>query len=121
MTLARPWGALCGVLFLCLASPAWAHDPAHYPHLAKSTIDWLRSQKVPNAPHLSCCNERDGTEAEEDIRQGKYWARWHQFGWRLVPDEVILRVPNLNGAPVVWWVIEHGTLRIRCYAPGGGT
>jgi hypothetical protein len=81
--------------------------------------DWFRSQKSPKTGAL-CCNEADGLFAEEDIRDGHYWARWSGHDWLPVPDEVVIHDPNRHGAPVVWWYVERGVTKIRCYAPGGG-
>jgi hypothetical protein len=77
------------------------------------------------SPHRQagyCCNESDGTYAEEEIREGHYWTRFEQSNgkWIPVPDQVVIRDPNRNGAPVAWWFFESGILQIRCYAPGGG-
>jgi hypothetical protein len=73
----------------------------------------------------------DGVFADEDIRDGKYWARFtallpdgteKQSEWMPVPDEAILTSPNSHGQPVVWWTLssEGGpfVFGIRCYAPG---
>jgi hypothetical protein len=36
-----------------------------------------------------------------------------------VPDDVVIREPNRNGAPVLWWRWnELGRPLIYCYAPG---
>ena len=40
--------------------------------------------------------------------------------WQPVPDEVVIQQPNPHGAPVVWWYVEKGEIKIRCYAPGSG-
>jgi hypothetical protein len=69
-----------------------------------------------------CCNEADGTYAEEDIRNGVYWTRFELTGgeWIAVPADVVIKDPNRNGAPVAWWYFQEGKLQIRCYAPGVG-
>jgi hypothetical protein len=38
-----------------------------------------------------------------------------------VPDNAVIRGPNLHGQPIVWWVWGGGPgYTIRCFAPGGG-
>lgn len=58
--------------------------------------------------------------AEEDIRQGQYWTRWPGHDWQPVPEEVVIQNGNPHGTPVVWWYLERGETKIRCYVPGGG-
>ncbi len=100
-----------------LSGVAFAHDD---PHWTTADRQWFKSQKSPKTGQL-CCNENDGAEAEEDIRNGQYWTRWPQNPfWVMVPDEVVIKDPNRNGAPVVWWWYENGVTKIQCYAPGGG-
>ena len=115
---------LLGLLLLTLSSSTtYAHDPAHYPQMHADTLNWFRSQKVPGT-QSSCCNEQDGVYAEEDIRYAEYWTRFEAHGkatgWMRVPPEVVIHDPNRNGAPVVWYWYENGTVKIRCYSPGGG-
>ena len=40
--------------------------------------EWLGKQLVPGA-NYRCCDENDGTYAEEEIRGERYWVR---FAWR---------------------------------------
>ena len=89
---------MLAVLVLCV--PALARDNGQYNSVSPEVRQWFRSQKSPKTGGL-CCNEADGTYAEEDIRNGVY-------------------DPNRNGAPVAWWYFQEGKLQIRCYAPGGG-
>jgi hypothetical protein len=99
--------------------------------------DWLRNQHSP-ATGINCCSEADGALAEQDIRGGHYWVRFHwrnwnaaslqwedlQQDWMEVPNEVVIHDPNRHGAPVVWWYPSYpggGTTaaaKIRCFAPG---
>jgi hypothetical protein len=67
---------------------------------------------------LAAYASSDGIYAEEDIRDGHYWTRFEKTNG--IPDEVVIRSPNPNGAPIAWWFYEGGNLKIRCYAPGGG-
>lgn len=125
----RTIGAL-GALFFALVGGALAHDHAGgWAQLSPEINKWLREQMVPEgngaASGRSCCSERDGDEAQEEIKydesgKGHYWITSEHFPTpTLVPDEKIIKGPNKYGLPTVWWV-GPGPYDIRCYAPGGG-
>ncbi|HEY7242865.1 MAG TPA: hypothetical protein VH678_03165 [Xanthobacteraceae bacterium] len=107
------------LVLLLLCAPVLARDYGQYNSVAPEVRAWFRAQKSPKTGAL-CCSEADGIYAEEDIRDGQYWTRWPGHDWQPVPDEVVIRSGNPHGAPVVWWYVERGETRIRCYAPGGG-
>jgi hypothetical protein len=117
--------ALIGLGILAtLAPPLPARElyPGQYDHIDLATRQWFRSQKSPKTG-MSCCDESDGTYAEEQIREGIYWTRCAEgkcpiAQWTPVPDDVVIREPNRNGAPVLWWRWEGGAPLIYCYAPG---
>ena len=106
---------------LVLSVPALARDYGQYNNVSAEVRQWFRSQKSPKTGGL-CCNEADGIYAEEQIREGVYWTRFEltRGEWIRVPPEVVLKGPNINGAPVAWWYFQDGKVQIRCYAPGGG-
>jgi len=116
--------ALAVLASLCLVAFAGAREryPGQFDSVDPQVKEWFRSQKIPGT-EKSCCNEADGTYAEEDIRGTHYWTRWKIDGvmteWQQVPEEVVLP-HNRNGSPVVWWMWRDGGVRIRCFAPGGG-
>jgi hypothetical protein len=102
-----------------LPGPSFAIDRGQYQDAPADLRQWFRSQQSPKTGEY-CCDEADGTYAEEDIREGQYWARWPTVGeWQRVPDDVIIRSPNRAGAPVVWWHYDATGIAVRCYAPGG--
>ncbi len=118
------------IALVMLATTAIARDDAgRWAQADPALRQWFRDQRSPLTGQ-SCCDEADGTEAEEDIRNGHYWARWkmkprgfdQEFTteWVEIPDEVVIREPNKNGAPIVWWWFEDGKPAARCYSPGGG-
>lgn len=114
--------ACCSALMLAsLFSPTLARDNGQWKDIDPKVRQWFREQKSRQTGGY-CCNESDGTYAEEEIREGHYWTRFEQSNgkWIPVPDHVVIRDPNRNGAPVAWWFLESGILQIRCYAPGGG-
>lgn len=114
---------LFAAALLVMATESAARDFGQYQNVDPATRQWFRSQRNPTTGGL-CCSEADGTYAEEDIRDGHYWARFEFRGmatdWMPVPDDAVIRDPNKNGAPVVWWFVEGGQLKIRCYSPGAG-
>jgi hypothetical protein len=105
---------------LLFFAPALARDNGQYENVSPEVRQWFQSQKSPLTGIL-CCDEADGTFAEEDIRDGHYWVRWVKGqDWQAVPDQVVIREPNRHGAPVVWWEPQGLKYKIRCYAPGSG-
>jgi hypothetical protein len=115
------------LVFLSLVSLASARElyPGQWASIDPATGEWFRSQRNPTTK-VPCCSEADGSYVEEDIRDGHYWVRFDRTGgeWREVPDEIVIRDPNRNGAPVVWFYYEvrvgSSVLKFRCYAPGAG-
>jgi hypothetical protein len=98
---------------------------------------WFRQQRITRGPAKgnSCCSEADGTYAQEDIRDGHYWTRFHygsyneigakvdagETDWMEVPDDAVLDTPNRHGSPAVWYYWAKNTDEkpsIRCFAPG---
>ena len=105
--------------------------PGQYAQVDPAQRRWFREQISPKTGG-NCCSEADGTFAEEDIRNGHYWvkftARNYQSGlefsvpWMQVPDDVVIKKPNYNGSPVVWYGLdtEAEAWIIRCFIPGAG-
>ena len=119
--------ALAAMVVFCSLS-ARELFPGQYAQVDEQTRNWFRNQRVPGSTML-CCNEADGTYAEEDIRDGHYWTRfkigYHQVEWMQVPDEVVIHEPNRNGSAVVWYLAHFAngnisSVTIRCFSPGGG-
>src|SRR5258708_22909727 len=114
-------------LLVLVASPVIARDNGQYAQVDPKVREWFRNQLSPKTGG-NCCNEADGVYAEEDVRGEHYWTRFPQSNgeWMQVPDDVVIKDPNRNGAPVVWWYFERNPvsrereLKIRCYAVGGG-
>src|SRR5437588_12457262 len=61
---------MIALLVLCVS--ALARDNGQYNSTSPEVRQWFRAQKSPKTGGL-CCNEADGTYAEEDIRDGLYW------------------------------------------------
>jgi hypothetical protein len=104
--------------------------PGQYAQYPPDQRKWFREQTSPKTGN-PCCSEADGTFAEEDIREGQYWVKFtardphtgleFPVPWTLVPDDVIIKKPNYNGSPVVWYGLGGGSATfIRCFIPGAG-
>ncbi len=111
---------IAGSLFLPTALYAREQYPGQYAQAPNR--DWFNRQQVPAGPMRgqSCCSNSDGVQAEEDIREGVYWARFdiamfnesgepimqEHVTWMPVPAEAVLKGPFRPPAPVqpvVWW------------------
>lgn len=96
-------------------SPAGAHDAKH-PELN----DWFKSL---NSKSGSCCAEMDGTfDPDWESKDGHYRVRI-EGEWKDVPEDAVLKSPNLSGRTIVWWYkfSPWGTksqIMIRCFMPG---
>lgn len=97
-------------------SYAYPHDAAH-PEL-NHWFDSLHSGKGP------CCSDADGTaitDADWESRDGHYRVRI-EGSWYDVPDDAVIREPNMDGRTIVWpyrnsgW--GGGGWQVRCFIVG---
>jgi hypothetical protein len=115
---------MIAVILAALGFAARAHDGVSHANLDPDERNWFGDQKIPEGPNRgnSCCSQADGDYAEEDIRDGHYWARWAltKGAWIEVPDEAVIRKPNLHGRAAVWWGGDtyNKTIYIRCFIAG---
>jgi hypothetical protein len=86
---------------------------------------WFESLRSGKGP---CCSDADGralSDVDWESKDGHY--RVYIDGeWWNVPDDAVIREPNLAGRTMVWPVYyspEGGPLRIeiRCFMPGSMT
>lgn len=86
----------------------------------KSWFDGLQSAKG------ACCSDADGSAlsgGDWESRDGRYRVRI-DGQWYDVPDDALLKQPNLYGRTVVWPRYSTGidgkpfVLEIRCFIPG---
>ena len=113
---------------LLLSSQALARDDGRWAQADPKMKNWFKDQKIPGGQGRGtpCCNESDGTFAEEWMKDGRYYTRWAEHPeWMLVPEEVVIYGPNYHGSPVVWWTKTYSngvrtSVSIRCYVPGAG-
>lgn len=113
--------------------------PGQYAQVDPATRKWFQDQKVPGS-EVPCCSLADGTYAEEDFHDNAYYVkfRWHvDYGneqhdfdtpnWVEVPDKAVIKGPNHQGAPVIWYqwqpdtaTFEGFSVKIRCFIPYEG-
>lgn len=115
-----PIALMAAGTFLIMISSAFAHD-----HNRPALDSWYESLKNENG--MACCGgpKIDATTLEEidwETKNGKYRVRIHGI-WVDVPDEAVIKPPNLDGRTLVWPIIywDGGTIReikIRCFMPG---
>lgn len=111
--------ALWGVVLLCTiayskAGPEWAQL-----NMSPAQRNWFKQQKEPGTGKL-CCNESDGQEVQEDIREGVYFVMSAKTmgAWLPVPASAVITEPNKWGQPIAWFWHENGKLKVRCFSPG---
>ena len=88
--------ACCSALMLAsLFSPTLARDNGQWKDIDPKVRQWFREQKSPQTGGY-CCNESDGTYAEEEIREGHYWTRFEQSNgkWIPVPTKLLSAIPT---------------------------
>jgi hypothetical protein len=131
--------SVLAVVFLTtLAHARWRPE---YAQLSPAEQQWFYNQQVPGGPSKGarCCSIADGTYAQEDIRydaagMGHHWTNFHykrdtgpygteagteaESGWIQVPDELVIHEPNRHESAAVWYLIENGKPKIRCFIPG---
>lgn len=112
-------------LIMCFNDLVWAHDK----HFAvsdnmKQWFDTLRSKKGP------CCSDADGSvikDTDWDTADGHYRV-FIEGKWLVVPDDAVIKEPNLYGPTMVWPIRSNGqtygynvngaVVDIRCFMPG---
>lgn len=99
-------------------SAAKARDDGRYAGSAlKPWFDQLRSEKGP------CCSDADGaalSDSDWDSKDGHYRVKL-QGEWIVVPDEALIKGPNLAGRTMVWPMYLDGKPVVRCFIPGSMT
>jgi hypothetical protein len=109
------WAALMVSLGYC--ARVRAHDHAR-PELDK-WFNELRSRMGP------CCSNNDGNAVLETdwatTKDGKHYRVLIDGEWYNVPDEAVIKEPNLDGRTMVWPYYINGKPIIRCFMPGSMT
>jgi hypothetical protein len=107
------------ILMVVIANvPARGHD-RHYA-VTKQEKDWFNGLKSGKGP---CCSDADGNVLKDNdwkTKDGKYSVLINNQ-WIDVPDQAVLKVPNLYGPTMVWLAFNFsgsGKVDIRCFIPG---
>ena len=105
------------IALLFLVGPVLAHD-----HTRPDLNKWFESLHSGKGP---CCSNADGTalsDVDWEIKGGHYRVRI-EGQWIDVPDEAVIKEPNLAEKTMVWPVYERALgapahIWIRCFMPG---
>jgi hypothetical protein len=110
---------IAAYLLFIFAYAVSAKDNGQWAQYSLKERQWFKDQRQPGTG-ASCCDDADGEQVEEDIRNGEYWIRSDKTAglWLRVPPEVVIKGPNMFGRPVAWFRWTDGTPKIFCYAPG---
>jgi hypothetical protein len=105
---------------LVFCGPAVAHD--HERPELNSWFNTLKSEKGP------CCSFHEGVAVADpdwESHNGHYRVRVQRYNdsgemiWVDVPDEAVIKEPNLAGRTWVWPIRPaFGGVAIRCFMPG---
>ena len=105
-------------IFLILSTVVlFAHD--HRYAVTPQQDTWFRSLNSGKGP---CCGgpDIDGkvlTDNDWETRDGKYRVKINDQ-WVDVPDEAVLKQPNLFGPTMIWIFHFNGEVAVRCFIPG---
>ncbi len=95
---------------------AIGHDK-HYA-LSKEMHNWFQGLQSKIGP---CCADADGSviqDADWESHDNHYRVRI-EGNWINVPDEAVIKQPNLYGPTMVWPIYSQGVIsEIRCFMPG---
>lgn len=94
------------LMFLLLATPAFAHDMYK---------DWKQEHGA------SCCDNRDCAPVDERIKDGSYEAFFNNK-WVKIPDNKVRKEPSPDGrAHLCANQLDYGHVIVYCFQPGFGT
>jgi hypothetical protein len=109
-----------------------AHWKPEYAQLSPKMQMWFQGLRAPGNQVVPCCDLADGKAPEDqDVEydtQGDHYRVRIRGKWYVVPDDAVIKQPNLYGRTVVWYYFynknevegEEPTVIIRCFMPGGG-
>lgn len=98
------------------ASFVEARDLGQYSQITPEMRQWFNS--LYNKNKQLCCTDADGYDAQWDTKEGKYRVFDQTQGWVTVPDEAVVETPNKAGVAKVWWYVDKGERKIRCFLRG---
>lgn len=89
-------------------------------HTGSKLHDWFMSLHSGKGP---CCADADGNvvlDSDWESKNGHYRVRLGGQ-WMDVPDDAVIRQPNLDGRTMVWPIWINGEENVRCFMPGAMT
>lgn len=98
----------------------FARDRGQYANSTPEIKKWFEGLKSGKGP---CCSDADGSalsDVDWQSLDGHYSVRINGE-WIIVPDDAVLKVPNLTGRTMVWPMFYNGRAVIRCFIPGSMT
>lgn len=94
--------------------------PGHEHHSAAGRFysTWM----IPDAPHVSCCNDEDCAPAASKFENGSWWARWSdEDPWLEVPaNKVEQDRETPDGRSHLCARPYMGGVAVLCFVRGGG-
>lgn len=106
------------VCLLFIWTVAFAHDKHHADSQSPEMKKWFDTLKSGKGP---CCSDADGSvvkDADWRSNDGHYQVYINKE-WIDVPDDAVLKQPNMYGRTMVWTGLYiNGLVQIRCFIPG---
>ncbi len=114
-----------GILFFTFASEA--ADAGRNGRASPEMKQWIQS--LTDKDGIQCCTAVDGLRPERvewKVGVDSYFVKV-DGAWLFVPDEAVIKGPNLLGHAVVWIEpggdldVEKDTALVRCFLPGAAS
>lgn len=108
------------LLSSCAGQPAFARDDGRYAQVDPLIKRWIEG--LTDDQGRGCCASSDGFRPEEvewDTAGNHYRVRING-AWFEVVDGAVIKGPNKLGFAMVWYYLDAGVVKIRCFLPGGG-
>src|SRR6266478_5158095 len=106
------------VCLLFLWSVAFAHDKHRADTQTPQLKEWFGTLKSGKGP---CCSDADGSVLKDNDweSRGGHYRVYINGKWMDVPDDAVLKQPNMYGRTMVWTgLFINGKVQIRCFIPG---
>lgn len=108
---------LISVILVIFVSQSSARDRGQFGNSSPERREWFKNLKSEKG---SCCADADGTaltDAEWKSENGHY-SVFIDNQWITVPDDAVLKGPNMDGRTIVWPIRGYLGISIRCFIPG---
>lgn len=107
----RQW--ILVVVLSAFATVVYAHD-----HQRPELDKWFGELKASGGG--LCCSSNEGTvlkDVDWESKDGHYRVRL-DGKWIDVPDDAVVKEPNLDGQTLVWPIQGYMGTTVRCFLPG---